>query len=199
MNQQEFAAKVGELATRIGYPMPSVDWSSDKKYHDRGVVLDPNTAFGPTLHVHYCAENSMPAEVREFLVAQEFVQARLGVWRHRRLMKNLVLVVAGVLGFVVVVATAGTTSFSVAAFLAGCAVAWVSITAIQIGIVAVWSRWFVRRADRQLVEVLGRERVVSALGWWVRIGWRPSVRWLLNGATPTAKERLRRLDAFISD
>ncbi|HZX05717.1 hypothetical protein [Kribbella sp.] len=91
MNQQEFASQVGELAARIGYPMPSVDWSTDKKYHARGIVLDPNGAFGQTLHVHRRVEESMPAVVQEFLVAQELLQARLGLWRQRRWLRGLVV------------------------------------------------------------------------------------------------------------
>ncbi|HWD83717.1 MAG TPA: hypothetical protein VG497_32680 [Kribbella sp.] len=74
-----------------------------------------------------------------------------------------------------------------------------SSIAIHLATVAVWSRWFVRRADRQLAGVLGRDRVVSALGWWLEMRWRPSVRWLLNGATPTPTERLRQLNTSTTD
>lgn len=199
MNDQDFAFRVGELATRIGYSIPSIDWTADKKYCARGIMLDPNGAFGETLHVYRGVEQSMPVHVQDFLIAQEFTQARLGAWRQRRRLQWAMTALAIVLGFVAVGRAVRWTDSYFVGFLVGCTGAYLVWAGVRLVVSAVWSRWMTRRCDPRLVELLGRDEVMSALRWWVDSGWRPSVRWLLGGAVPTPAERLRRLGTSVTD
>jgi len=121
VNEQEFALRVGELATRIGYSIPSVEWSADKKYCARGIMLDPNGAFGETLYVYRGIEQSMPVHVQDFLIAQEFTQARLGVWRQRRWLLGTMNALAIVFSFVAVGRAVRWSDSYVVGFLIGCA------------------------------------------------------------------------------
>lgn len=73
----------------------------------------------------------------------------------------------------------------------GIAIAYLCIVVLHVLTVAVWSRWFMRRADCALIEVLGREQVVEALRWFSECPGQTGVRWLWCGAPMTARERLR--------
>jgi hypothetical protein len=68
-------------------------------------------------------------------------------------------------------------------------------TAINLLISVIWGRWFMRRADRTLVDVLGRAGVVEALRWYADHPAPPLHRYLWKGAPPTVAERLRWLKA----
>ena len=162
-------------------------------------MLDPNGAFGETLYVYRGIEQSMPVHVQDFLIAQEFTQARLGVWRQRRWLLGTMNALAIVFSFVAVGRAVRWSDSYVVGFLIGCAGAYLVWAGVRLVVSAVWSRWMVRRSDPRLVELLGRDEVLSALSWWVDSGWRPSVRWLLGGALPTPRERLRRLGTSVTD
>ncbi len=79
------------------------------------------------------------------------------------------------------------------AFLVAMAAGYVLLTAVNLLLSAVWSRWAIRRADRGLVEVLGKEHVMEALRWYAAFPKPPFLRYLGQGAPVTAAARLRRL------
>ncbi|TCC46828.1 hypothetical protein E0H75_27705 [Kribbella capetownensis] len=197
MNEQQFAVRVGELAARTGQTPPPITWVEGTDKEDC-IWMEPPGPVGPMFFVHHHVDEKMPIRVQDFLVAQEFVQANEGVHRQRKWVTRGSTATGLVLGFFGVLA-ALTVVHSLVVYLLVCMpLLFVLARVGQVAVSAGWSRWFMRRSDRRLSELLGRDHVREALEWycdqWLRpeMAWtRPGVRWLLRGAPPTASERLR--------
>lgn len=179
MNEQELLVSVGQLAGRVGYPIPSIEVidRTDTTY----VLLKPRGIAGPVLQVRRDAAE-IPPERLEFLIVQDLVGASFGP-RHGRIAQ-------AALWTMVVLIGAGTSYFlSVWAGLVALGLAYYPGS---IGVTAVSVRIFQRRTDRRIAEVLGAERLAEALQELVDAGtWRHTLGWLVRGAYPQPPERLK--------
>jgi hypothetical protein len=193
MSQQQIVAKVGELAGRVGYPVPTVNWVPAVAGQHSILLQDD----GRTLVVHDRVDEEYSEKEQDLLIAQELVQARLGGPRQRRWIKTAESVIGcAVIALAILVMRQSVSSWWQAYLLAtlcGYAV-W---TALQVLLLAGWTRWFTRRSDRTLADVIGRDQVVAWLRATAEDRSKPSAavraRWVLDGAPPRAAERLRML------
>ncbi|WBQ06837.1 hypothetical protein [Kribbella sp. CA-293567] len=193
MNQRDFVATVGKLAERVGYPAPTVSWVPGVEGRHSILLQDD----GRRLVVHERVGEEYTARERELLIAQELVQARLGGPRQRKWIKTAeALIGCAVIAFAILITRQSVSSLLlsyVLAMLAG----YASWTVLRVLLAAAWTRWFTRRADRALAEVVSRGQVVA----WLRgLAGRPAkpdlrsrFRWILDGAPPLPAERLRML------
>jgi hypothetical protein len=179
VNEQELFLRVGELAGRIGYPMPSI-----KMVDPRGrlyVLLKPKGSVGPVLELRSDV-GEIPAGLLDFLIAQDLVGGSLGAARFNRRQRALIGTLTLLIGLLVFLNFPFWESWLillVVAPLFGTAVS------------AVATRILIRRMDRRLAEVLGRERFAEALRELDTAGsWRRGLRWLWRGAIPLPPERL---------
>ncbi|MEV8375330.1 hypothetical protein AB0P21_21530 [Kribbella sp. NPDC056861] len=191
MSQQQIVAKVGELAERVGYPVPTVNWVPAVAGQHSILLQDD----GRTLVVHDRVDDEYSEQERELLIAQELIQARLGGPRQRRWIKTAESGVGGGAGVVAALLIRQEVSSTWLACLLALGCAYVFWTAFHAVLGATWTRLFTRRADRALADVIGRDRVVA---WLRAIADNPSkpsavvqARWILDGAPPRAAERLR--------
>jgi hypothetical protein len=180
VNEQEMYVRVGELATRVGYPMPAIERTTDPKVP---AVQLKEGAVGPTM-VLRCHTEDLPPQVIDFLVTQDFVQARAGGLRNRWRF-NLV-------GFgcaiVVWVAVLALTEWSTWTRLA---VVLLASYLLNYLVVFVWRRRYLRWSDREVEGVLGGD-AWWALNWLAESQSCPkNLRWLWYGAMPTPADRLR--------
>ncbi|MEV6281941.1 hypothetical protein [Kribbella sp. NPDC051770] len=178
MNEQEMYVRVGELATRVGYPMPSIERTDQRA----PMVQLKAGAVGPTMILR-CHAEELPPQVFDFLVTQELVQARQGGLKHKWL--------------VVPIALAGGLALGTATDWPGWVV-WIVLMAIYyLGIRVfntVWRRRYIWRSDRMVTEILGGDEMRSALHWLDECQpWPKNLRWLWQGATQPPADRLRRL------
>jgi hypothetical protein len=186
--------RVGELAGRVGFPMPAVS-EVECVEGEECVSLRVGAAGGTTLALHSGFEERFPAGVVDFLVAQALVQARQGVFRQLQWIKTGRTVLGVLVGALAVLLTAQLLEPLWLAFLVAMAVGYVVGTAINLLIAMIWGRWFSRRSDRTLVDVLGKAHVVETLRWYADCPRPPLLRYLKAGAPPTVAERLRWLKA----
>jgi hypothetical protein len=194
MGEWEMVVRVVELAGRVGYPMPTVSWV-------KGVAGKPCVQLyddGRTLAVHDHVEDLHPPQERDLLIAQELIQARLGGPRHRRRIKTAESIASGLLGATAVLFLRSVTEPWWTAFLLALVGAYGIWMIFHVLLGVIWTRWFTRRADRELADVVGREQVVQWLKRYADarepvplLDW---ARWLAHGAPPTATERLRVLE-----
>ncbi|GAA1586979.1 MULTISPECIES: hypothetical protein [Kribbella] len=180
MNDEHLFLRVGELAAAVGCPMPSIS----------RVECTPRThlarvtggTVGPDLHLRSDAEQWC-AELRDLMIAQALLAYRMGAHRHRRWFKLADFIAGVVLGGFAV----SLWPFQLAAPLAMCAVILLHIAAV-----AIYSRWFTRRVDRQLLPVLGAAAMAEGMRH-LSFPMKPVnvLRWLWSGAAPLASERMR--------
>jgi hypothetical protein len=190
VNDAELFLRVGELAGRVGYPMPSI--SPGEGTTSEACICLRTDGGGPgTLVLHDHVDEVFPRAVRDFLITQEFVQARAGVLRHRRRIKRSETVIGGVAALSAVLIAGRFVASAMLAGVLGLAVAYLGMAVLHLLLVGAWSRWFTRRSDQTLVEILGRQQVVEALQWFAARKPPFHPRWLWNGAPPHAPERLR--------
>lgn len=182
--------KVGEMAGRAGYAMPSVALVECEE-GEECIATRVDDSGGLVLAFHQGFEKRYPPAVADFLIAQELVQTNLGVYRQLRWIRVWRTVFAMVLGLSAALIGAMLLEPLWRAFVVAMGIAYVLMTGVNLVLSAIWSRWATRRADRRLVEVLGKRQVVEALEWYAA-GARPSVlRYLRRGAPPRPRERLR--------
>lgn len=183
VNEQELCVRVGELATRVGYPMPAIERTTDPKMP---AVQLKQGQVGPTM-VLKCHTEELPPQVIDFLVAQDFVQARAGGFRNRM---RLNLVGFGI-SFAVMVAVVVLTPWStLTRFAVGIAAGYL----LNYLVVLVWRRRYMRWSDRAVEEVLGSAEARWALNWLAETQACPkNLRWLWYGAMPLPADRLRTL------
>lgn len=184
MNEQEFARRAGELATRIGYPMPSVEWADRR---GRYVTIDERRASAPVLLMRpevaqWCSS------LRDVMIAQTMLCARFGMYRHHRQLKiwgfGLTAAVALVLGF----------RFGSWAYVWPL-VAWALLTAAS----AIYARRLFRKVDPELIGIFGPAVVLEALEQQ-RCPLTPAsfLGWLWGGAGVLAAERIKWLRASVA-
>jgi hypothetical protein len=196
VNEQEMFSRVGELSGRIGYPMPSIKWVEGVT-GQACALLRENRQGAATLVLHDHIEAELSREEQDFHIAQELVQARQGAHRHRRRIKAAVNLVSGVAGLFGVLGAGQLVEPLWLASVLGLVIACSTGMICHLAVAFVWSRWFVRRSDRALIELLGRQQVVSLLQGYAAhprptdVRWR--LRWLQRGAPPYAPQRLRML------
>jgi hypothetical protein len=181
VNEQDLFLKVGELATRTGYPMPSIRMVDAPRQNF--VRLKPQGSVGPVLELRPEIWE-IPAGRLEFFIAQDFVGFGLGVQRHRR-GQLLVAAAIGGIGTMLVDHFFGGSVAFLTLFLVFPPL-WTVAT-------AVWLRVFQRRVDRRLTELFGRDWLESALQELVDVWhwhWQWRLRWVWNGAPPLPPERL---------
>jgi hypothetical protein len=183
VNEQELFLNVGELAFRIGSPMPSVT-VIDNLYTPY-VRVRRRGAVGPTLEVRSDA-HEIPAQRLEFLVAQDLVHLvlrtdRLHWWRAAAWLLGVPVVIWLHLRYGILVSL--PIGFLV------CVAVWIAAT-------AVITRISMRRVDGRLAEVFGEAWLADALQELTDVWtWRRDVRWLWGGALPQPPERLGWLKA----
>jgi hypothetical protein len=196
VNEQKLFLRVGELAGRVGYPMPTVNWVEGVIGEDC-IRLQENGTGAAVLTVHNHVDEHHSAEEQELLVTQLLLHARLGASRQARRLKTMERILSFVLGVgLVLVASRVMDSFWLA-FLVAFAAGYAVMQVVHVLLVGVWVRRFFRRADRALAEVAGRDRVVA----WLKAhlgdprptSLRLRLRWLRHGAAPSAAGRLRML------
>jgi hypothetical protein len=83
VNEQEMFLRVGELAGRVGYPMPTVNWVEGVIGEDC-IRLQENRQGVAMLTVHDHVNEFGSEREQELLITQELVRARLGIFRQRR-------------------------------------------------------------------------------------------------------------------
>jgi hypothetical protein len=177
VNEQDFATRVGELATRIGYPMPSVEWTDHRGPYMR---IDERRVAGPVLRLRpevaqWCSS------LRDVTIAQMMLCARFGMSRHHRQLKiwgfGLTAAVAFVLG----------VRFGPWVYVWPL-VAWVLFTAAS----AIYARRLFRKVDPELVGMFGPDVVLEALEH-LRCPLTPArfLGWLWGGAGVLPAERIK--------
>ncbi|MGW6200706.1 hypothetical protein ACWF0M_31485 [Kribbella sp. NPDC055110] len=177
MNEQEMYIRVGELATAIGYPMPSIEWTEAR---GRVVAFDEQRVAGPALRLrpeaaHWCSS------LRDVLIAEILLSARFGAYRQQRQFKIWVTAVTAAVGFVLGLSVGGS------AIWWWIPAAWVLFTAFS----AVYSRRLARKVDARMVEILGPETVLEGLEQrQFRLGPANFLRWLWSGAGTLPSERI---------
>ncbi|MFI5732172.1 hypothetical protein ACIA49_18755 [Kribbella sp. NPDC051587] len=152
--------RVADLAARTGFPVPAV--TPDRAAKRAGIAFDPGTG---VLHVPPEAVQQYPPYLQDFLIAQEFVQTRLGVHEKTARMRT-----AGkIAGVVPVLAALLIMEFlfdgSWAVFAIAVVPVVIASVALNIFITHRWTHPFLRRSDRQLVTLLGPDAVRAALTW----------------------------------
>ena len=190
MNNEEFAARVVELAARVDYPAPPVTWVDGTAKEDC-IWMAPPGPVGPMLFVHHHVNEKMPDQVQEFLIAQAFVQASLGVHLQRPRVMRARSAVSLLIAFGVMLVATLSIHDLVTYLLVGIPLIYLSMLVSSVLVVGTWSRWFMRRSDRRLVDLLGPDHVWDALQWYSGNYPSPGLRWLLCGAPPNPPERLR--------
>jgi hypothetical protein len=181
VNEQELYVRVGELATRVGYPVPAIERTTDPKVP--AVQLKQGTV-GPTM-VLKCHTEELPARVIDFLVTQDLVQARRGVLRGQWWGAYAIPLSAGL-------AIGTVTDWPLWSKFVVAALVWVLVLG-AVNIVRV--RRYLRATDRLVAEVLGADEVRSALNWLADCQpWPKNLRWLWYGAVPPPRDRLRMLE-----
>lgn len=193
VNEQELVLRVGELAGRVGYPVPAVSWVRGVA-GEHCVLLQED---GRTLLLHETVDEQHSAPERDLLIAQELIQARQGGPRHRRWIKMGEALVGGGLGIAAVQIMRQQVDSVWLAYSLAMGSAYVGWMVFHVVVGVVWTRWFTRRADRALAEVVGRDQVVQWLrgiaAMPLKASARLRLRWILRGAPPLAAERLRML------
>jgi hypothetical protein len=180
VNEQQMYVRVGELATRVGYPMPAVERTTDPKVP---AIYLKQGAVGPTMMLKGLTEE-LPPQVFDFLVTQDLVQAREGMHRKRWWFYVICLATGLLTGF----ASVGPFWVSVVVVLTACYLVATTVTIVA-------RRTYLRRSDRLVVDVLGADDVRSALDWLADCQpWPKNLRWLWYGAVPPPVDRLRKLD-----
>lgn len=170
--------------------MPSIS-PGEGKTSEACICLRADGRGPGTLLLHDHVDEMFPHPVRDFLITQEFVQARAGVLQHRRRIKIIEKIIGGVATLSAVLIAGQFVASALLAGVLGFAVAYLGIAVLHILLVGTWSRWFTRRSDQTLVEILGRQQVTEALEWYAARKPPFHPRWLWNGAPPNAPERLR--------
>ncbi|MGC4940630.1 hypothetical protein [Kribbella sp. DT2] len=180
MNEQEMYVRVGQLATRVGYPMPAIERTTDPKVP---AVRLKQGAVGPTM-VLRCHTEELPGQVFDFLVTQDLVQARKGVLRRH--WWGAYVIPLG-LGLAVGTVTDWPAWLGFALVILVC-------TPVIGAVESVRRRAYLRTTDRLVVDVLGADEVSSALTWLAECqAWPKNLRWLWYGALPSPADRLRKL------
>jgi hypothetical protein len=155
------------------------------------VSLRLNDAGGTTLALHKGFEERHPERVGEFLIAQQFVQARLGVFRQIRWIRAGRTITGFVVGAAAILLAGRTLEPLWLAVVVAMGASYLLATSINLLVSAVWLRMMIRRSDRALAELLGKAQVVEALEWYAGCPGPPVLRYLWKGAPPTVGERLR--------
>lgn len=189
--------RVGELAGRVGYPMPTVQWI-EGVLGEECIRFEEAQAGLSVLTIHDHVDEFYPAQVRDLLITQMLLHGRMGVFRQRRRLKTADTVLGAVIGFGIVMVGSRLMALWLA-FLVAVAVSYIAVQVVHVLLAMAWRRWFIRRADKALVELLGREQVMS----WLRgqaaapsasAPLRARLRWLQLGAPMDPARRLRLLD-----
>ncbi|MEV6417365.1 hypothetical protein [Kribbella sp. NPDC051718] len=196
MNEQEMFLRVGELAGRVGYPMPTINWVEGVAGEDCiRLTLNPAGAAILTVHDHVGEVHSV--EEQEVLITQLLVHARLRVDRWAKRRRSIEWGLVAVLGLVGGVVSNRVTDNWWLGWFGAFLILPVAFLLGHLLASFVLVRRFFRRADPALVEVVGRDRVVawltSHLAEKMPSGWQYRLRWLLAGWPPSAAERLRML------
>jgi len=197
VNQQGLATRVSALAARTGHAVPPITWVHGGEQIP-GLWLEPPGPIGPMVFVRYRINELLPDFVQDYLIAEEFVQASLGVQQHRERIARVVywlsMGLVAVLVYVIYRSTDEFWIFAAAFGLACSALLWIVRTAVH----SIAWRSFMRRTDRGVTEILGREHALEAMRWYAAQPPRPDLwwntpdwRWLNCWAPPTAKTRLR--------
>ena len=183
VNDQELFQRVGELATRVGYPVPAINRTDAANDGPYACVHVGSKSVGPTMHLRSDV-GEIRGEVLDFLVAQELVAARNGVFDQRRRLQVGLGVVYGFSAVILVWVT--DVGFPLNLLMA--VSAYFLIHRVVAG---VWWRWFLRRVDQSLVELLGVTVVADGLRWTSALqDWPKDLRWLWRGAPPGPMDRL---------
>ncbi|MEV5966153.1 hypothetical protein AB0L70_30570 [Kribbella sp. NPDC051952] len=127
----------------------------------------------------------MSAPLRDVLIAEALLAARLGLRRHFQWIRWGLPWVGGFLVGVV-------TGYNVPRMLAGGLCLWL----LFIAITAIYSRWMTRRVDDLMVEILGVDAMYEGLEhyrWPFTVA--NTLRWLAAGAWMVPGERMRYLKA----
>ena len=184
VNEQEYAVRVGELATAVGYPLPSIRWVEGAEVW---AVLGPSGVAAPVLQLDHRVSQWCSA-LFDLVVAEAMQRAALGMRRHQWIFR----VGYFCLGAISVVLVARLTGWPLLPGLA------LSFAVVIVGVLlssAAYARWLYRRVDRRLVEILGPETMREGLEHMVRpMNAGNVLRWLWAGAGVLPAERLRWLN-----
>jgi hypothetical protein len=202
VNAEQLATRVAVLASSTGQLAPPITWVEGVD-RSQALWVEPPGPVGPMLFVRHCVDEKLPDFVQDALIAEELVQASLKAREYQK----QILRTASVVG------TSAIAAFTFGAYRV-IDETWLLLVVVGLGI-AVLSpvaraitfsvRWrpFMRRTDRTVADILGRERLVEVLRWyaaqpprldlwWNTVGW----FWFKNGAPPTARARLRWLKSI---
>jgi hypothetical protein len=160
VNDQALLSRVADLATRTGFPVPAV--TPDRAAKRAGIAFDPKTR---VLHVPPDAEQKYPPYLQDFLIAQEFVQTRLGVHEKTQRMRIVNKVILVVVYLAVMIAVLILFKGSWLAIAAAVVPLIAFAIALNFFITYLWTQPFLRGSDQQLVTILGPDAVRSALTW----------------------------------
>lgn len=138
--------KVGEMAGRAGYAMPSVALVECEE-GEECIATRVDDSGGLVLAFHQGFEKRYPPAVADFLIAQELVQTNLGVYRQLRWIRVWRTVFAMVLGLSAALIGAMLLEPLWRAFVVAMGIAYVLMTGVNLVLSAIWSRWATRRAD----------------------------------------------------
>ncbi|TDC32197.1 hypothetical protein [Kribbella albertanoniae] len=83
MNEQAYAVRVGELATAVGYPLPSIRWVENAELW---AVLGPQGVAAPVLQLDRRV-SQWCAALFDLVVAEGLQRAAFGMHRHHRILR----------------------------------------------------------------------------------------------------------------
>lgn len=146
-------SRVGELSGRIGYPMPTIRWVKGVT-GEPCVLLRENRRGAATLVLHDHIEEESSWEEQDLLIAQELVQARQGIHRHRRRIKTVENLVCGVVNFFGIMGARQVVEPLWLAVVLALVISFSAGVICRLTVGSIWSRWFVRRADTAVIELL---------------------------------------------
>jgi hypothetical protein len=188
VNEQELTVRVGELATAVGYPLPSITWVDNAKIW---AVLRPRGVAAPVLQLDRRV-SQWCTPLFDLVVAESLQRAAFGMHRHHRILQVGYLVMAA--ASVVVV-----DRLFALPLLPEWAVTMAAVVLAVLLISATYARWLYRRVDRRLREILGTEALREGLEHVRRpMNAANVLRWLWAGAGVLPGERLRWLNASVA-
>jgi hypothetical protein len=160
VNDQALLSRVADLAARTGFPVPAVVLERAAKR--AGISFDPKTR---VLHVPPEAVQQYPPYLQDFLIAQEFVQTRLGVHEKTARMRNVGRAIGAAAMLVALILVEIVFKGSWLAYAIAVPPLVILGVALNLFITHRWTHPFLRGCDRQLVTLLGPDAVRAALTW----------------------------------
>ncbi|MFC0627733.1 hypothetical protein [Kribbella deserti] len=190
MTEEELTEQVRAVAGRAKAEMPVVRMNEPPC---KGPHVLYQQAQGQPAELRFCPEvTEMPASIREFLIAQEFVGHQVGLVPRLNRLGTFSVVMALVLSLGINFVTGG----SIWAFMGLYVVSYLVIRLISHSIVI---RRAQRETDQRLVALLSHDHVVESLNGFAQACPKPAlrerVRWVLRGAPPSPRTRLAWLGA----